>query len=166
MHVLRRRFKGVILATFASSLLAVATYSHAADVSSGDIQEIRNLFLRKAAAESAHDLNVLDDVLARAPEGQPDPVMLVARAYQFWGRDAVLAHYRETFTGTWRLEPDQGAVRVIPLGPDVVQIFAPTRVTVGAAGQEAKTYPFLINQFAIRTAAGWRISAIVPVPAQ
>jgi len=28
------------------------------------------------------------------------------------------------------------------------------------------TYSFLVNEFAIRTPDGWRISAIVPVPAQ
>ena len=153
----------------ASSLLAAATYAQAATVSPGDLQEIRALFLRKAAAESAHDIKVMDEVLARAPEGQPDPVLLVARAYQFEGRAAVLEHYRQVFAGTWRLEPDLSAVRIIPLGPDIAQIYAPTRVTIGAPGtpsEEAKTYPFLINQFAIRTTAGWRISAIVPVPAQ
>jgi hypothetical protein len=54
----------------------------------------------------------------------------------------------------------------MPLGPDVAHIYAPTRITAGAAGQEAAAYTFLINEFAIRTPEGWRISAIVPVPAQ
>ena len=35
--------------------------------------------------------------------------------------------------------------------------------TVGAAGTP---YQFLVNEFAIRTAVGWRISSVVPVPAQ
>lgn len=52
------------------------------------------------------------------------------------------------------------------LGPDVAQIFAPTRITVGAPGKEAVTVTFLINEIAIRTPDGWRISAIVPVPAE
>jgi hypothetical protein len=54
----------------------------------------------------------------------------------------------------------------MPLGPDVVHIFAPTRITAGATGQQAATSQFLINEFAIRTPDGWRISAIVPVPVQ
>ena len=160
---------GFVVTVLVSSLLAGATCAKAAPVSTGDIEEIRALFLRKAAAESTHDIQVMGEVLARAPEGQPDPVLLVARAYQFEGRAAVLEHYRQVFTGTWRLEPDLSAVRIIPLGPDIAQIYAPTRVTIGAPGtpsEEAKTYPFLINQFAIRTPDGWRISAIVPVPAQ
>ena len=135
-------------------------------VSAADIEEIRQLFLRQAAGETAHDIEVIESVLARAPAGQPDPVNFVARAYRFWGREAVIDHFRAVFSGTWRFEPEEDAIRVLPLGPDVAHIFAPTRITAGAAGQEAATFTFLVNEFAIRTAEGWRISAIVPVPAQ
>ncbi|MBY5355549.1 nuclear transport factor 2 family protein [Rhizobium leguminosarum] len=141
-----------------------AKYSTA--VSAADLEEIRALFLRQAAGETAHDIEVIDAVLARALPGQPDPVNFVARAYRFWGREAVIDHFRTVFTGTWRFEPDEEAIRIMPLGPDVAHIYAPTRVTAGPAGQEAATYTFLVNEFAIRTPEGWRISAIVPVPAQ
>jgi hypothetical protein len=134
--------------------------------SSADVEEIRALFLRQAAGETAHDIQVIDAVLARVSPGQPDPVNFVARAYCFWGREAVMNHFRTTFTGTWRFEPDQSAIRVMPLGADVAHIYAPTRITVGAAGRQAATYQFHINEFAIRTPDGWRIAAIVPVPAQ
>jgi hypothetical protein len=138
----------------------------AAAIDSADIAEIRALFLRQAAGETAHDIEAIDAVLAHAPPGQPDPVNFVARAYCFWGREAVLNHFRTIFAGTWRFEPDESAIRVIQLGPDVAHIYAPTRITVGPAGQPAATYQFHINEFAIRTQDGWRISAIVPVPAQ
>jgi hypothetical protein len=134
-------------------------------VSAADVEEIRALFLRQAAGESAHDIQVIDSVLARTPPGQPDPVNFVARAYRFWGREAVLDHFRTIFAGTWRFEPDQSAIRVMPLGPDVAHIYAPTRITVGEAGQQEGTYLFLINEVAIRTPDGWRVAAIVPVPA-
>ena len=90
----------------------------------------------------------------------------IARAYRFWGREAVLDHFGKTFTATWKFEPDQDAIRIVPLGPDVAHIYAPTRITVGAAGQPGTPYEFLVNEFAIRTAEGWQISTIVPVPAQ
>jgi hypothetical protein len=135
-------------------------------VSAADVEEIRALFLRQAAAETSHDIDGVDAVLARAAPGQPDPVSFVARAYCFWGREAVIEHFRKTFAGTWRFKPDRSATRVIPLGPDIAHIYAPTQITVGAAGQLAATYQFHINEFAIRTPDGWRISAIVPVPAQ
>jgi hypothetical protein len=131
-----------------------------------DIEEIRNLFLRQAAGETARDIRVIESVLARTPPGQPDPVNFVARAYRFWGREAVIDHFRTVFKGTWRFEPDEDEIRILPLGPDTAHIYAPTRITVGAAGAESATYNFLVNEIAIRTAEGWRISAIVPVPAQ
>jgi hypothetical protein len=134
-------------------------------VSAEDIDEIRALFLRQAAGETAHDIQVLDNVLARVPPEQPDPVNFVARAYSFWGREAVMDHFRKIFTGTWRFEPDQAAIRIVPLGSDVAYIYAPTRITLGAAGQQEATRLFLVNEIAIRTADGWRISTIVPVPA-
>jgi hypothetical protein len=137
-----------------------------ATVSSADIEEIRALFLRQAAGETAHDIDVIDAVLARSAPGQPDPVNFVARAYCFWGREAVIDHFRTIFAGTWRFEPDQSAIRVIPLGADVAHIYAPTRITAGAAGKQAASFQFLVNEFAIRTPDGWRISAIVPVPVQ
>jgi hypothetical protein len=135
-------------------------------ISAADIEEIRNLFLRQAAGETAQDIRVIESVLARTPPGQPDPVNFVARAYRFWGREAVIDHFRTVFTGTWRFEPDEDEIRILPLGPDTAHIYAPTRITVGAAGAESATYNFLVNEIAIRTAEGWRISAIVPVPAQ
>ena len=124
------------------------------------------LFLRQAAGETAHDIQAIEAILARTPPGQPDPVNFVARAYQFWGRNAVIDHFRTIFAGTWRFEPDLDAIRIMPLGPDAAHIYAPTRITAGAVGQEAATHTFLINEFAVRTSDGWRISAIVPVPTQ
>lgn len=139
---------------------------HAMSVSAADIEAIRHLFLRQAAGETAHDIEVIKSILAHAPPGQPDPVNFVARAYRFWGREAVVDHFRTVFAGTWRFEPKEDEIRVLPLGPDVAHIYAPTRITAGAAGQEAATYTFLVNEIAIRTAEGWRIATIVPVPAQ
>lgn len=131
-----------------------------------DMQEIRALFLRQAAGATAHDIAVIDSVLAQAPPGQPDPVSFIARAYQFWGRDAVLDHFRAIFKGTWIFEPQQDAIRILPLGMDAAQIYAPTRITLGAAGQPARQETFLMYETAIRTPQGWRIATMAPVPAQ
>ncbi|MBW8745800.1 MAG: hypothetical protein JF628_15955 [Sphingomonas sp.] len=138
----------------------------AGPISAADIQEIRDLFLRQAAGETAHDIATIESILAPTIPGQPDPVNFVARAYRFWGRGAVIDHFRDVFAGTWRFEPDEAAIRVLPLGPDTAHIYAPTRITAGPAGQAAVTRTYLINEFAIRTTEGWRISAIVPVPAE
>jgi len=143
----------------------MSTAQHATTMSTTDIEEVRRLFLRQAAGETAHDIAVIESVLADAAPGEPDPVNFVARAYRFWGREAVIEHFRSVFAGTWGFEPEEDKILVLPLGPDTAHIYAPTRITVGPAGQEAATYAFLVNEIAIRTPDGWRISAIVPVPA-
>jgi len=158
------------VATLAASMFLLLSYpvqSFAADTfSATDAQQVRALFLRQADAETAHDLAGIDGVLAHAAPGQPDPVVFIARAYRFWGREAVTNHFRTTFAGTWKFEPDQEAIRIVPMGADVAHIYAPTRITIGAAGQPGTQYQFLVNEFAIRTAEGWRISTIIPVPTQ
>lgn len=156
--------KKIVLAGMTFTGLPMVSPSASIPVSENDLQAIRALFLRQAAGETAHDMEVMESIFARALAGQPDPVNFVARAYTFWGREAVLAHFREVFAGTWRFEPDEAAIRVIPLGPDVAHIYAPTRITAGAAGQPESVFHFLVNEIAIRTPEGWRISAIVPVP--
>jgi hypothetical protein len=153
-------------AALSLSLLAGMSSAYAAGVTAEDTQQIRALVLEKAAAESAHDIDAIDASLAHAAPGQPDPVSYVARAYRFWGRDAVIEHFRKVFAGTWRVEPDQDAIRITPLNADTAQIYVPTRVTIGAAGQPATTSTFLINEIAIRTEAGWKITAVIPVPAE
>lgn len=149
-----------------TAALSVAAPAMAADTSAADTQEVRALFLRQAAGATAHDINEMDAVFAHTPPGQPDPVSFVARAYRYWSREAVMAHFRRTFEGTWRFEPDEAAIRVTLIGKDTAQIYAPTRVTVGPAGQPATTAQFHMTEFAIRTPEGWRIASIVAVPAQ
>jgi hypothetical protein len=158
----RRAIAGAI--TFLS-LVAMAP-AHAALVSPGDLREIRNLFARQAKAETDHNIAALKEMFAPGYPGEPDPVSFVARAYRFWGKDAVIAHFQKTFDGTWAVEPDETAVRLIPLNGETVQIYAPTRVTIGAPGEAAATSLFLINEFAVRTPSGWKIAAVIPVPAK
>ncbi len=147
-------------------LLSPALPARAADsVSPGDLREIRAVFLNQAQAATAHDIEGMDAVIAQAEPGQPDPVSFVSRAYTFWGREAVMEHFRVIFRGTWRFEPDQNEIRIISLGPDAAHIFAPTRVTLDVRGAPA-TQLFLMEEVAVRTAAGWRIATFIPVPAQ
>ncbi|HVE11356.1 MAG TPA: nuclear transport factor 2 family protein [Paraburkholderia sp.] len=130
-----------------------------------DQQEVRNVFLRQAHAATAHDLAEFDSVLAAAPPDAADPVTFVARAYRFWGKAAVLDHFRETFKGVWKFEPEVDNIKIIPIDADVAQIYAPTMITLGESAASAKTARFLMYEVALRTGAGWRITSIVAVPA-
>jgi hypothetical protein len=130
-----------------------------------DRQAVRQVFLQQAAAATAHDIVAFERVLVSAPAGQPDPVAMVARAYQFWGKPALVEHFKETFKGVWKFEPDAEHIRILALNADVAELYAPTQITLGTTPALAKTLPFLVYEVAVRTPAGWRIAAIVPVPA-
>jgi SnoaL-like domain len=153
----------------AAAISAAGGTAHAAtphQFDEQDRQEVKAVFLQQAAAATAHDIEAFERVLASTPPGQPDPVAFVARAYQYWGKTTLIEHFKETFKGVWRFEPDAERVRVIPLTPDAAEIYAPTQVTFGTSSETAKTAPFLVYEVAVRTSEGWRIAAIVPVPAQ
>jgi hypothetical protein len=100
-----------------------------------------------------------------APAHQSDPVTFVARAYQFWGKPALIEHFRKTFKGVWKFEPNVRSIKIIPLTADVAELYAPTQITLGASDASAKTAQFLVYEEAVRTPQGWRIAVIVPVPA-
>lgn len=161
---------GKRLAIPLAAVFAVAAVSNALAFTHkgmpNDAEAVRKLFFKQVEAENAHDIVELDSVLADSLEDDSSPVSFVARAYQFWGKKEVMKHFEETFKGTWHLEPDMARSRVITLSPDTVQIYVPTKVTLGALGKDALTATYLINQFAVRTSQGWRFTAILPVPAQ
>jgi hypothetical protein len=66
MHIHSSGMRRTLLAALSFSLLTALSCAHAAEVTASDTQEIRDLFLRQAAAETAHDINALDAVMAPA----------------------------------------------------------------------------------------------------
>lgn len=162
-------FGRIFTARLAATIVVAAAASsvaYAQERTSDDGELVRALFIKQMDAENAHDLARLDSILADSLDDQSSPVSFVARAYQFWGKKEVMKHFEQTFKGTWHLEPDMARSRIITVSTDTVQIYVPTKVTYGAAGKDAITATFLINQFAVRTPHGWRFTAILPVPAQ
>jgi uncharacterized protein (TIGR02246 family) len=112
------------------------------------------------AAQNAHDPKAVSNTLHDSPN-----VLWITRGTAIWGRDAVLTRFETLYQGTWKLEPEAGAFRVVELGPDTAQIFVPIVFTIGAPGQAAQPMRFLMNQVLVKTAEGWRISSILPIPA-
>jgi ketosteroid isomerase-like protein len=152
---------------FALAASMVPHLSHAATTfTECDRQQVRDVFTRQAQAATQHDLAAFDAVLANPQANTPDPVVFVARAYQFWGKPALVEHFRETFKGVWKFEPDLTQLRIVPLTPDVAQLYAPTQITLGRTDAEARTALYLVYEVAVRTPEGWRIGAIVPIAAQ
>lgn len=143
---------------------AVTTYAATTnDFNDEDRQGVRDIFLQQAAAATGHDIVAFDHVLASAPAGQADPIMLVAAAHQFWGKPALIAQFKETFKGVWKFVPDTETIKIVPLSADVAELFSKVQITRGTSEASAKTAPFLVYEVAIRTPDGWRIASIVPV---
>jgi hypothetical protein len=51
------------------------------------------------------------------------------------------------------------------VGEGVAQLFVPMDFTIGSAGQPAQRMRFLMNQVLRKTADGWKVSSILPIPA-
>jgi ketosteroid isomerase-like protein len=163
---MKTEFKVALISAIACTSLFVSDVSIAAiTFTEADQQQVKKIFERQAEAATAHDLDAFDAVFA-APSALGDPVVFVARPYQFWGKPGLIEHFRETFKGVWKFEPDLTKLRVIPLTPDVAQLYAPTQITLGRSPADAHTAAYLVYEIAIRTPAGWRISSIVPISAQ
>jgi ketosteroid isomerase-like protein len=163
---MKTQFKTVLYCAVACASLFTSNTSFAATAfTETDRQQIKEIFERQAQAATAHDLDAFDAVFA-APGDVGDPVVFVARPYQFWGKSELIEHFRETFKGVWKFEPDLTKTRVIPLTPDVAQLYAPTQITLGHSAADARTASYLVYEVVIRTPAGWRIGAIVPIAAQ
>ncbi|KDR38697.1 YybH family protein [Caballeronia glathei] len=163
---MKTQFKAALYYGIAcATLLAANACIGATTFTEADRQQVKEIFERQARAATAHDLDALDAVIA-APNELGDPVVFVARPYQYWGKPSLIDHFRETFKGVWKFEPDVTKLRVIPVTTDVAQIYAPTQITLGHSAADARTASYLVYEVAVRTPAGWRISSVVPIAVQ
>jgi ketosteroid isomerase-like protein len=122
--------------------------------------EARATFDRFVAAQNAHDINAVESLLL----GTPD-FLWITRGTPVWGSDAALKRFKALYDGAWHLDPEPSGLKVIMMGDGVAQIFVPIIFTIGAPGQPAQQTRFLMNQLIVKTASGWRVSAILPIPA-
>lgn len=126
----------------------------------GPEDEVRALFDRFVRAQNAHDLSAVGELLLDSPN-----FLWITRGAPIWGRDAALKRFEALYKGTWRLEPVAADLRVIVLGEGVAQLYVPIVFTIGPAGQAAQPTRFLMNQVLVKTATGWKVSSILPIPA-
>lgn len=148
----RRSFAvSVTIATL--MLLTVAGAAHAATE-----DEVRALFGKFVAAQNAHDLKAVGEILQDLPR-----FLWITRGVQVWGRDAALKRFGEYYQGTWLLEPKLDEIKITELSPDVAQLVAPTVFRIAPPGQTAQPSLFLLNQIYVKTASGWRLASIFPI---
>ncbi len=122
-------------------------------------EEIRAVFGRFVAAQNAHDLGAMRDLLWDSTR-----FLWITRGVPVWGREAALKRFEAVYQGTWRLEPSLAELHVTMLSNSAGQLYVPILFTSGAAGQAVQSTRVLMNQTIVRTPAGWKVANIVPVP--
>jgi len=120
--------------------------------------EVRAVVERFVAAQNAHDLTAVADLLWDSPE-----FLWITRGVAVWGRPSALTRFEALYRGTWRLEPSMAELRVSLHGDGVARVFVPIVFTIGAPGQDAQTSRFLMNQVLLKTPAGWKVTSILPI---
>ena len=143
-----------ILATLAAILTLAMGYAFA-----GVDDDVKATFDRFVAAQNAHDVSAVRDVLLDSPN-----FLWVTRGVPIWGRDAALKRFETLYQGTWKLSPDTANLKVVLVTDTTAQLFVPITFNIGPPGQPAPDAPFLMNQTLVKTAAGWRIASILPIP--
>ena len=141
------------------AMLAVVVVLSAPKAFASADDDVKGTFDRFVAAQNAHDISAVRDVLWDSPS-----FLWVTRGTAIWGRDAALKRFETLYQGTWKLSPDMTTLKVVLLSDTTAQLFVPIMFNIGPHGQPAPDAPFLMNQTLVRTAAGWRIASILPIP--
>ena len=136
-------------------LLTVAGVARA-----GTEDEVKALLAKFVAAQNAHDLKAVGELLQDSPQ-----FLWITRGVPIWGRDAALKRFEALYQGTWSLDPKIDELKVIELQPGVVQLYIPITFMISPAGQTAQPTRFLMNQVVVKTTGGWKVSSILPIPA-
>ena len=126
----------------------------------GTEDEVRAAFERFVQVQNAHDSKALEGLLLDS--GQ---LLWITRGLPIWGREAVLQRFTQNYQGTWKLDPEWAALRVIPVGAEVAQLYVPVQFTIGAPGQPPTVTRLYLNQVLLKTSSGWRVASILPVAA-
>lgn len=122
-------------------------------------EELRGTFERFVAAQNAHDLNAVGELLLDSPS-----FLWITKGNAIWGRTDALKRFETLYAGTWHLEPDMASFRVVAVHGDTAQIFVPVVFSIGPKDEPAQPAKFLLNQVLTKAGDSWRIASILPIP--
>jgi ketosteroid isomerase-like protein len=109
--------------------------------------DVRAAFERFIAAQNAHDAKAVEALLLGSPE-----FLWITRGAPVWGTDAALRRFAALYDGTWKLEPETAALKIMMIGDTAAQLYVPITFTIGPAGQPPQQTRFLMNQVLVKTA--------------
>jgi ketosteroid isomerase-like protein len=145
-----------LLCAVALTLLAFAWHPAVA----GPEDEVRAQFDRFVAAQNAHDLKAVEELLWDSPD-----FLWITRGRPIWGREAALKQFAAIYQGTWMLDPRKDELKVTMVRNDAAELFVPIVFSIGQSGQPAQQTRFLMNQLIVNTPSGWKTANILPIPA-
>ncbi|MFO1115067.1 MAG: nuclear transport factor 2 family protein [Beijerinckiaceae bacterium] len=122
-------------------------------------EEAIALYQRFAAAQNAHDLHAVRQLLTNEPD-----FLWVSDGMPVWGAGATLERMA-TFqkSAVWRVEPDLGRARPIALSDDVAILHIPLTLVIGGQDRPDRLR-FLVGMVARKGDQGWRIAALFTTP--
>ena len=131
----------------------------AGSVQAGPEDEVKAQFSKFIAAQNAHDLKAVGDMLLDSPQ-----FLWITRGAPIWGREAALKRFEALYQGTWSLDPKTNELKVFEVQPGVAQLYVPITFMIAPAGQTAQPIRFLMNQILVKTTEGWKVSSVLPIP--
>src|SRR3979411_2933933 len=82
--------------------------------------DVRTTFERFVAAQNAHDISAVRDLLSDSPG-----FLWISRGTPIWGRDAARKRFEMLYQGTWKLAPDASVMKVMVPSDTTAQLFFP-----------------------------------------
>lgn len=144
----------ILVAIVLAGLLGTA----AASAQSSPESEVRATIDRFVAANNAHDLTSVGNLLWDSPN-----FLWITRGTPIFGRAAALDRFGANYQGTWSLAPVSSELRITILTGNAAQVYVPVDFTIGPPGGPATVSRFLLNQTLVKVGDGWRIAAILPI---
>jgi ketosteroid isomerase-like protein len=145
--------------TVSRAALAAVLMICSGSVQAGAEDEVKAQFSKFVAAQNAHDLKAVGDMLLDSPQ-----FLWITRGAPIWGREAALKRFEALYQGTWSLDPKTDELKVFEVQPGVAQLYVPITFMIAPAGQTAQPTRFLMNQILVKTPNGWKVSSVLPIP--
>ena len=135
------------------ALIAATVLGNSAHADPGT--EARALYDRFAAAQNAHDIDAVRDLLLDTPE-----FLWVSNGMSYWGADTMVARMAQFQQAeVWQVEPDLAKAVAVTVNAETAYFHLPLTLVIGRADAPSQLR-FLVSMLAVDTDEGWRIAAL------
>ncbi|MEZ5670433.1 MAG: nuclear transport factor 2 family protein [Alphaproteobacteria bacterium] len=139
------------------AIVFVVLWGALAGALAGPDQEgaVRDLYDRFAAAQNAHDVPAVRDLLLDSPR-----FLWVSNGMSYWGPETMVERMA-TFqrAEVWQVEPALDQAVFVPVNASAAYLHLPLTLVIGRAAAPDRLR-FLVSMLAVDTDAGWRIAAL------